>query len=151
MLDIRMHLPDPIFDLPEEERAERAQVIEDACVLDPKSPTARYFVRGLVELPIRDIDDYFAFGAWVEVDRGAFQKIGDLWWDEHGRDEPPFPGRLANELGPYVSTSGLGCEVQLREASRVPSITLRSDHALTKDQRSGITMERVHALAAAVG
>jgi hypothetical protein len=150
MLDIRAQFPDPIFELPEEERASRADIGDDASVLDRGSPDTRFFVRGLVELPIRDADDFFAYGAWVEVNEEAFRRIGDLWWDSRGSEVPPFPGRLANELEPYVSTAGLDCEVQLRERNRVPSISVRSDHRLTTDQVSGITFERVHELAAIV-
>ena len=151
MLDIRAQFPDPIFELSEAERDDRAELADDACVLDPGSSESRFFVRGLVELPIREVDDYFAYGAWVEVDEQTFRAIGDLWWDERGRDEPPFPGRLANELEPYAATAGLDCELQLRELNRVPSISLRpAEHPLSADQISGITFERVHELAATV-
>ncbi len=151
MLDIRAQFPDPVFELADEERAKRADLGDDACVLDPDSSDARFFVRGLVELPIRNVDDHFAYGAWVEVDEQAFRRIGDLWWDTRGREEPPFTGLLANELEPYVSTVGLECELQLQELNRVPSISVRSaGHPLSADQVSGITFERVHELAATV-
>jgi len=150
-LDIRAQLPDPIFDLSDTERLDRADMGDDAGVLDPGSPNARFFVRGLVELPIRGADDFFAYGAWVEVDEQSFRRMAELWWDERGCDEPPFAGALANELEPYVATSGLACEVQLRELNRVPSIALASaEHPLAVDQLSGITMERVHELAGTV-
>jgi hypothetical protein len=151
MLDIRAQFPDPVFVLSDEERASRADFGDDAGVLDPDSSNARFFVRGLVELPIRELDDFFAYGAWAEVDEDSFGRIGDLWWDESGSDEPPFPAVLANELEPYVATTGLACELQLREVNRVPSITMRSeDHPLSSDQSSGITLQRVHELAATV-
>jgi hypothetical protein len=151
MLDIRMQFPDPVFELSGEARASRADFGDDAGVLDPGSSSPRFFVRGLLELPIRDLDDFFAYGAWVEIDEQSFTRIGDLWWDARGSDEPPFRGRLANELEPYSATAGLDCELQLRDVNRVPSITVRSvDHSLSSDQVSGITLQRVHELAATV-
>jgi hypothetical protein len=151
MLDIRLQFPDPVFELAEEERASRADFGDDAGVLDPDSSSPRFFVRGLLQLPILGLNDFFAYGAWVELDERSFGRIGDLWWDSHGSDEPPFLGRLANELEPYVATAGLDCQLQLRDVKRVPSITVRpADHPLSADQVSGITLQRVHELAAAV-
>jgi hypothetical protein len=149
MLDIRMQFPDPVFGLSDEERQERVDHADDATILDPDTPVARFFVRGLLELPIAGTEELFAYGAWVEMEKDAFRRIGHLWWDPRGREEPPFPGRLANELAPYRATSGLSCELKLQDVDRVPAIRLvASEHPLSVDQRSGITFERVHDLAA---
>jgi hypothetical protein len=151
MLDIRARFPDPVFELSDQEREERVDQADDACVLDPTSPSARHFVRGLLEIPIQQVGDSFAYGAWVEVDEKSFRRIGDLWWDPQGAQEPAFAGFLANELEPYQATFGLAAELKLHEVDRVPSIRLReSSHPLRRDQQEGITLERLHELAATV-
>jgi hypothetical protein len=146
LLDIRARFPDPVFELSDQERESRLDAGDDACVLDNGTERARYFVRGLLELPIGDLDDSFTYGAWVEVDQPAFNRISDLWRDPLGAGKS-FSGILANELEPYRGTAGLRAELRLGEVDRVPSIrVLEPAHPLHADQELGITEHRVHEL-----
>jgi hypothetical protein len=147
MLDVRLSLPDDIWDLSEEERQERGWLSDDLCVLDE----SRFFVRGLLEIPIPELENRFAYGAWAEVDADVWQEVLELWRDEGGRLHPPFPGELANELAPYRGTRGLRVAIQLGPLEVVPSLRLEDDdHPLVRDQRRGITAERSDELAATV-
>lgn len=147
LLDIRALFPDAVFELSDEQREDRVDAGDDACVLDGGSEGARYFIRGLLELPIRDLAESFAYGAWVEVDQRAFRRIGDLWRDPLASREPPFSGFLANELEPYEGTSGLPTALKLRDVELVPSIrVLEPTHPLHEDQSLGIAGRRVHEL-----
>ena len=147
MLDIRLGLPQPIFELSEEERERRARVANDAAVLDGE----RYFVRAVVELPIPELDDRFAYGTWVEVAEDDYRRLGELWYDPAQAEAPPFRGRIANELEPYVHTVGLPVELRLHSVDQLPAARLAdSDHPLVRDQRAGISRERSDELAAVV-
>ena len=149
LLDIRMGLPEEVYALAEEEREARAEMGEDSGVYRSAGGEEHCYVRALLQLPIPELDRYFGYGTWVEVDGRSFDRLGELWDDERGLHEPPFTGRLANELPPYVGTLGLPVMLQLREVSLLPTVELvETDHVLRAEQRNGITAARAQELAA---
>lgn len=151
MLDIRMALPEPVFELSDEERAECAEIGDDSGFFRSPDGSEHYYVRGLLEIPIPSLDRYFGYGAWIEVDAQTYERLAELWDDEHGREEPPFAGRLANELTPYAGTLGLPVMLQLREVELLPTVELvETDHPLRADQLAGISEARAHELASTV-
>ena len=149
--DIRMELPEPIFHLDEEERELRARVGDDSAVLTQPEGDDRYFVRGLLELPIEGGDGYFGYGSWIEVSREDFATLGELWDDDEGWRSGPFPGTLANELAPWFATVGLPLKIRLRDVQLLPLVELEdANHELVRAQRRGISRHRAHELAATV-
>jgi hypothetical protein len=151
MLDIRMGLPEPVFELSDEEREERAEIADDSGILRSVDGEDHFYVRGLLEIPIPSLDRYFGYGAWIEVDADSYDRLRDLWNDERGRAEPPFAGRLANELAPYEGTVDLPVMIQLRDVELLPTVELvETDHPLRADQRAGISEARAHELASTV-
>lgn len=151
MLDIRMALPEAVFELPDEERDQRAEIGDDSGVFRSRDGAVHYYVRGLLEIPVPSLDRYFGYGAWIEVDGQSYDRLSELWNDEQGQDEPPFAGRLANELAPYGGTVGLPVMLQLREVELLPTVELvETDHPLRADQRTGISEARAHELSMAV-
>ena len=148
--DIRLSLPEPIFRIDEAERDERAWVGEDSAVLRGRDGE-RFFVRALLELPIDGEDGYFGYGTWVEVGRGDFDRLGELWHDDDGWRSEPFIGTLANELLPYAFTEGLPVRIRLRDVRLLPLVELEdADHELVRAQLNGISSHRAHDLAATV-
>jgi hypothetical protein len=151
MLDIRMGLPEPVFELSEEEREERAEIWDDSAIFRSADGRHHYYVRGLLEIPIPSLDRYFGYGAWIEVDAQSYDRLGELWNDEAGQDEPPFPGKLANELAPYEGTMDLPVMLQLRAVELLPTVELvETDHVLRGEQQTGISEARAEELAATV-
>ena len=150
LLDIRMGLPEAVFVLSEEERAARASFAEDAGVLEETDGSLRFFVRGLLEIPIPELDRYFGYGTWVDVSRDDYHRLGELWSDPEAEGRE-FACRLANELTPYQDTVGLVGVLQLRSVDLLPAIALEAaDHPLVADQRRGIRLEHAEALASTV-
>jgi hypothetical protein len=148
--DIRMELPEPIFHLDEEERDVRARVGDDSAVLTQPQGD-RFFVRGLLELPIEGEDGYFGYGSWIEVSREDFDTLSELWDDDEGWRSGPFDGTLANELAPYFATVGLPVQIRLRDVQLLPLVELaETNHELVRAQRRGISRHRAHELAATV-
>ena len=144
--DIRMGLPEPIFFLDEEEREARAWVGDDSAVLR-QAEGDRYFVRGLLELPIDGEDGYFGYGSWIEVSREDFDALGELWHDDEGWRSGPFAGTLANELAPYFGTVGLPLRIRLRDVQLLPLVELdETNHELVRAQQRGISRHRAHEL-----
>src|SRR5215468_9931107 len=62
-------MPDPIYALPEDERVVRAKISTDLAILDAE----RFFIRGVVRVPIRRVDPPFEFGVWAEVAKPDFR------------------------------------------------------------------------------
>jgi hypothetical protein len=150
LLDIRMGLPEPVFELSQQERAARAAFSDDAGFLCEPDGSVRFFVRGLLQIPIPELDRHFAYGTWVEVEREDYERLGELWSDPAGEGRE-FRCSLANELEPYRGTVGLAGVLRLRSVDLLPAVELeRSDHSLAAEQASGIRRERAEALASAV-
>jgi hypothetical protein len=149
MLDIRLGLPDDVFALSDEERERATERGEDWCILHTGDP--RFFTRALLEIPVPELETYFGYGVWAELDEAGFDRIRALWDDPSGADEPPFAARLANELAPYEATTGLRVLLRLRDVDLLPSAELTdSGHDLVSDQRIGITAAQAQRLAATV-
>jgi hypothetical protein len=149
LLDIRMGLPQAVYALPDDKRDARAEMGEDSGVYRSADGREHYYVRALLQIPIPELDRYFGYGTWIEVDGPSYDRLGELWDDERGLHEPPFAGRLANELPPYAGTLGLPVMLQLREVNLLPTVELvETDHVLRAEQRDGITEARARELAA---
>lgn len=150
MLDIRMGLPEAVFRIPESERGDRADMGEDTGVFVDEDGHVRHYVRGLLELPIPDLDSYFGFGSWVEVSAEDYERLGGLW-DDPDAAGLVFQGSLANDLEPYEDTEGLRVTLRLRSVELLPAIELADvSHPLVREYRGGIDPHRAAELAAAV-
>jgi len=145
LLDIRLGLPQDIHVLGDAARARRAWLADDFAVLDDE----RFFVRGLLELPIPGLDDRFAYGTWVEVSMADFQELLRHWHDEE--QFAAVGCMLANELEPYRNTSGLQATLRATAPDRLPVVELAdAEHELVHAQRAGISVHRSDELAAVV-
>jgi hypothetical protein len=145
MLDIRMGLPDTIHALAEEERAARTWLADDFAVLDDDW----FYVRGLLELPVPELESRFAYGAWLEVTRRDFTKLQKRWHDP--KQFEPLTCFLANELKPYEGTLGLEATLRPVSETKLPSVELAdAPHELVREQRDGISVRRADELAAVV-
>jgi hypothetical protein len=145
MLDVRLGLPEPIFLLDEDERESRTWLADDFASLD----AVRYFVRGLLEIPIPELGTAFGYGTWIEVDRSDFEHMLENW------DSPaqfaPVEGVLANALEPYPATIGLRAVMTPTSIETLPSVELvDAPNELVRDQRNGISVAKSDTLAASV-
>jgi hypothetical protein len=119
-------------------------VLDDFCRL--QNGETRYFVRGLLELPIHGTSSYFGYGVWIETTQEAIERLGEIWHDEDAHLTEH--GFLANELEPYPGSAGL--TVTLRTRKTLPAVVVDETHALTDDQRAGISDEHANELAASI-
>lgn len=134
-------LPDEVWAIPEDQREAQARFNDDLCQWGE-----RYFIRCILPVPLAGTDDYFGWGAWVEVEAEAFERYLDLY-DADGREEPPLPGKLANRLAPYPGTSlGTRLFIQLQTPDERPTLILpEGDKSrLAQEQRDGIDAARHH-------
>lgn len=145
--DTAFTLPDSVWALPADERADRAQWNSDVCKMDEE-----FFIRCLLEIPFTDQSGYYGWGAWVQVDRAEFERYVESY-DRDGTNELPIAGTLANELPTYVNTLGMPVFVQLRASTDRPAIRLPdgSGHPLALDAKKGMSYARFHEVLVARG
>jgi hypothetical protein len=137
-------MPDAIFTLSKESRTERAVIDSDLCMLD----RSRFFVRGVLYLPIHDAQRAFGIGFWSETDKKTFD-----WYLTHYEadlfNEPPGSGYLANAFERKGYSKTLGVPVLInwgRERVRPTFKVVAPEHELYAEQTRGITLERAHEL-----
>jgi hypothetical protein len=121
----------------------------DLCVWTDDGGTRCHFVRGVLEIPVLETGDRFAYGVWGSLSAESFERLlAD--WDDAGRVEaPPYFSWLSNSIPGYPETLNLRANVITRTPDLRPAIVLADDddHPLAREQRDGITIERVRAIA----
>jgi hypothetical protein len=142
-----MEQPDYVLSIPEDERPSRVELSSDQCVIDDEF----FFIRGLIEVPVLDATEEFAWGVWVSLSPDSFERVAKLWNEKGRESEPPYFGWLSNDLPLYPSTLNLKTNVHTRPVGQRPFVELQpTDHPLSIEQRSGITVARVSAIAQAL-
>lgn len=140
-------VPEACLDVPEAERDRRVVLGDEVCTLDQ----ARHFVRANLELPIRGAAESFVWTLWVELSRSHFKRAKALWMRARREEEPPYPARLATRLPGYPDTVGLPAQLQPAPVGVRWAVVLDDGaHPLVADQRRGIALDAVVALAEAL-
>src|SRR5271170_8008846 len=73
-LNYRFAAPVHYDEIPENERAGRALLSEDQCVIDDE----HFFIAGNVEIPIEGSDEIFSYTVWVCLSKKNFQRATAL-------------------------------------------------------------------------
>ncbi len=141
-------LPDVVFSLSYLDKYRRSRSNADLCTLDE----SRYFLRGLLPVPLSGQDDEFSWGIWVEIDK----PIHDLYLSHYNDDlsgEHPALGFIANAIPAFSGLGSEPVEIRFSDAKSRPSFYLlpSSAHPLAAEQRSGISPHRHHQYLEACG
>jgi hypothetical protein len=142
LLDVRFAKPDALLGLgsdpgPDVYWAEDADFAADWTA-------NRHFMRALLEVPVGDAGDVFAWGIWVELSR---EDAEDAASEYEAGDGLAYAGRLATSIVGYPDTLGLDGTVTLR-GDVVAAFELDAvHHPLERDQRDGISLARARELA----
>lgn len=117
---------------------------DDLCVWTDDVGERNYFIRGLVEIPIRETRERLAYGAWSSLSKKSFDRVRDVWDDPARTEEPPYFGWLSNSIAGYPETLSLPLDVLTDKLEQRPIFVLHEgDHPLIREQREGISRERV--------
>lgn len=131
--------PDVIHMLTDEDREKRCKSTDDAWMLDGE----RFFLRGLLPLPVNGQSRRYCIGVWAEVSRDVFTRVNELWTDPAQASEPQMPAVLANALPLVPNTLGLSVAIQLTGPKTRPEYYLvATEHPLYSEQRRGIDSHR---------
>jgi hypothetical protein len=114
---------------------------EETCVIKRQ----HFFVRGLIEIPIKTRKAPFVWNVWSSLTAESFGTFLERWAAPHRAADPPYEGFLSNDLSAtYPSTLNLKLTVQTREPGIRPSFVLEpADHPLAIEQQKGISLDRV--------
>ena len=122
---------------------------DDFCVTRDE----HFFVRCVLELPIRGAGgERFGFGVWSSLARHSFKLYVESFDDQARGELGPWFGWFSNRLNGYENTLHLKCMVHPRAERQRPLIEIEpTDHLLSREQREGITLDRLLELYAAHG
>lgn len=139
-LELAFHRPDALVAMGAMQRSlEIVRETDDVC----ETRAGDFFVRAVLPLPVEGWDEPYCIGIWVKVDRGAFQRVMELWEDPAQSDEPPFDAALANDVPSLPATLGLAVHLQLTgPTSRPYALVPACAHPLHREQCAGITVHR---------
>lgn len=139
--------PDIVKEIPEDQRERRIQHTPDTYMIDRDL----YFILGNIEIPIIDTNDVLAWGVWIAVSEGIYQRYMELHDDPARAKEPPYLGWVSNRIPVYPDTRNIHATVQNRREGQRPLVKLDpSDHPLAIEQQDGITKSRVQKIAEAM-
>ena len=139
--------PLTFYQVPEMHRAKRCDLGSDDCVIDGE----HFFVRGCLEIPVLGEVDPLTWGVWVSLSKASHLQWVESFDLEHRSHIGPFFGWLNARLGPYPDTMNLKTRVHLRDGGIRPLLELEpTEHPLAREQREGISAERVAELFSAV-
>jgi hypothetical protein len=128
------------FALSVTERAIRAELSDDACIIDGKE----FYVRGCVEIPVLHSTETFVWGVWVSVSEESFRYIHEKRNAPIADDEPPRFAWLDTWIQGYPDPTYIKCHLYLRSGNLRPRIVLEpTDYPLAVEQRQGINVDRV--------
>lgn len=148
-----MHeLPELAFDAPDPWEAlddlgrQRSLLEGDGCEIHTADGDF-YFVRGVLELPLRDAEGTWAFGVWCALTESGFDRFFDLFNDPRRHEEPPLASRLGNELPGYDGSLNLKGRLNVIDPALRPTLVLEdADHPLVRDQREGVMLDKIRTL-----
>jgi hypothetical protein len=140
-------LPDDVWAIPEEEREARAKWSTDLCDMD-----GRYFIRGVLYVPLTERNDEFGWGVWAEVERSVFIRYLEVF-ESDASNEPPELGFLANAIPGYDDAKNECLSIRFGRSDQRPTFFAQPDSrsSLARDQRLGLDDEGYHAMLVAAG
>jgi len=140
--DIGYRLPDAVVAIPQPDRAARAEWNSDVCKMGD-----RFFIRGVLRVPLLGRNDDFGWGVWAEVAPEAFQRYLELH-EKDGSNEPLKTGTLANDISFYEDAASERILIQFGPSGDRPDFLTdpKSTSSLARDQAEGIDEARYHQL-----
>jgi hypothetical protein len=119
-IELAFRRPDAYFQTPLWRRWWKSRATSSLCLLSGK----RYFVRGILELPVTERPEPYGLGMWAEVTEDSFYRYVDF----HDSDRTqPFVGELSGSIANHIprvyADTTLGIPVTLHR-SQEASTTL---------------------------
>lgn len=125
-------------------RSDEDFLTADLCSWTADDATRHWFIRGVLHVPVPELDDTLRYGVWSSLSRESFERVRELWDDPARTDEPAYFGWLSNSLPGYPETLSLKLHVITDSLDLRPRFVLHDDdHPLIREQQEGITIDRI--------
>ncbi|GAA0728108.1 DUF2199 domain-containing protein [Dactylosporangium roseum] len=126
---------------------------EELCCIDtPEREERHFFIRGLIEIPVKGTEEQLTYNVWVSLSPANFERAVERWEDPGRVEEKPYFGWLSNNIPGYPETLQLKTRVHTREPGRRPFVELEpTEHPLAVEQRTGIDAHRLAEVAEVCG
>jgi len=122
--------------IPRDERVQRVELTEDDCVIDEKE----FYLKGLLEIPLRGLADQFVWGIWLSVSAKSYARFVESFENVNRGGGEHFFGWVCTEIPGYPSTQLLKANLHIREYPIRPRVELEpTDHPLAIEQRDGLS------------
>ena len=146
-LDLAYREPGGWHDLSAEVRA-RSSLSDDFCWIDHGDGVVDRFIRCLLPIPVRGLDDEFRFGVWMSVSAASWD-VYDDGFDTGVYQKDVCFGYLGHNIPDFPDSFLLHADVCLGPEGR-PTVTLHdADHAMVHAQREGVSVAQVERWVAA--
>lgn len=143
--DMAYKFPADYFEVPPDQR-ERCvwfndESNPDLCVIEG----LRFYIRGVLALPIKGESDEFRWGTWAQIEEENFRHYWELWKEEDVSGESDFRGHLSGGVRDFKDSDGLEVTIELQSTFQRPRfIVVSKQHPLAIAQIEGVTLEDVH-------
>jgi hypothetical protein len=125
-------------------RSEEDFITSDLCSWTDDEGNRTFFIRGLLHVPVPELDDTLRYGVWSSLSRESFDRVNEVWNVPARVHEPPYFGWLSNSIEGYPETLNLEVSVSTDSLKLRPSIVLQDgDHPLIREQREGVQVDRI--------
>lgn len=108
-LDVGYGVPDEVMKILETARRRRNMREAERRIEGDQSfmclDGSRFFLRGLLPVPVAGAEREFRFGVWYEIDEPAAKKVAKAWDDPAAYMALRIKGKLANRLEPFAGDS----------------------------------------------
>ena len=113
----------------------------------------RWFIRGVLLIPLVDRNDEFGWGVWAEVERPVFDRYYLKSLDADGSQEPMYSGVLANTIPGYEDAANERVSINFGQGEQRPTLVTGTDSfsSLALHQRTGLDERGHHAMLVAAG
>ncbi len=143
-MSFHAEMPQAWLEIAEEDEDDRGLLSSDQCEIDGQ----RFFMRGLLRIPVHGLDESLDWGVWFELDSDSYHHFCDQWEAEGREKEPLHPATLATRLPAFLYPETLGMPVQIRTmpVGERPEVLVAAEHPLKQDQQNGISKEKLEAI-----
>lgn len=136
--DLAFQRPDDIWALSPADKEARATDSDDLCDLDNQ----RFFVRGVLFIPLTDRDELWGLGIWAEVPEEDFLTYLANFEDSEGLES--FEGTVANHLAIFPGALGTRVRLHFGDNTKRPSLSAAAESSLGQAQLMGMTDAELH-------
>ena len=134
-MEVAFSSPDAYLAIPKEERDSRVKLNADFCSIDDR----RFFVRGVIPVPVPARDRDYCWGVWAEVNEADFRAIVETWNAKDVSGLEPIHGIVANAVPEYEGALGLKLQLHLKADSR-PFMYVTEESDFRQDQVVGVSL-----------